>query len=439
MTRLQGLGVSALDRRRLAGMLLGSLGVALGAGLALATSGCEAILGTGDLQDEVAGTDGAPPGDDDDDDPEASVYEAGTDASGLPDSTTPREGGTLDGGDGGRGGDGGADAGDASDGGDGGDGSSGEGGVGPYRSCLASSNASAQTCGPQESGDCCATAPVTGDFYFRSFDEAGDMGAPVNVSTYYLDLYEVTVGRMRAYAGYLAGGGPPPAARAGIHTHLNAGRGLLVVPSSSTIYESGWSTADNGKLTLGASASASFASTTSCPATTYTALAGPSDNRPVNCVSWYDAYAFCIWDGGFLPTEAEWELAAVSGSEQVAYPWGDAPAPQAGYAVFNCNASATCPSVVGTAASGAAISGQVDLLGNVAEWTLDDYSVTAFSDSEDCHDCAELSTGLATKVDRGGAYSDTLASGYISSQNRGNLAPAGHSALAGFRCARAAR
>ena len=42
----------------------------------------------------------------------------------------------------------------------------------------------------------------------------------------------------------------------------------------------------------------------------------------MNCVNWFEAYAFCIWDGGFLPSDTEWEYAAAGGSLQREYPWG---------------------------------------------------------------------------------------------------------------------
>src|SRR5208337_5658772 len=74
-----------------------------------------------------------------------------------------------------------------------------------------------------------------------------------------------------------------------------------------------------------------------CTGMTWTSAPGTQETLPINCVNWYAAYAFCIWDGGFLPREAEWEYAAAGGSEQREYPWGSAaPGTTNQYAIYGC-------------------------------------------------------------------------------------------------------
>ena len=96
---------------------------------------------------------------------------------------------------------------------------------------------------------------------------------------------------------------------------------------------------------------------------------------PKNSVNWYTAAAFCHWDGGRLPTEAEWQYAAVGGAEQRRYPWGD-DAPSFAHAVFNCSGSGSgaCDLDdlldVGSRPDGAARWGHRDMVGSVFEWTV---------------------------------------------------------------------
>ncbi|MGO9839375.1 MAG: formylglycine-generating enzyme family protein [Polyangiaceae bacterium] len=155
-------------------------------------------------------------------------------------------------------------------------------------------------------------------------------------------------------------------------------------------------------------------------------------NLPINCVNWYEAYAFCIWDGGFLPSEAEWEYAAAGGSQQREYPWGSTdPGTANQYAIYDGyytgNSIGMAP--VGTATLGAGFWGQMDMAGEVWEWNLDGFALYV----DPCTDCVNL-TAASYRVDRGGD-SDVAASG-LRPPGREDAAPTTRDYGGGFRCAR---
>jgi formylglycine-generating enzyme len=323
-------------------------------------------------------------------------------------------------------------------------------------------------CGPN-GNDCCCTSPeVTDGTFYRDYDisargyfvmaaDAGptDEAAPATVSGFRLDKYLVTVGRFRQFVAAWNGGWLPPAG-SGRHSYLNGGLGLVNTGDDAGVeYETGWLVSDDGNI------APTNANLNCYPGyDTWTNAAGSQENLPLNCVSWYDAYAFCIWDGGFLPSEAEWEYAAAGGSQQREYPWGSTdPGTANEYAVYGClyplgdagaaylgpGECAVAP--VGMAARGAGLWGQLDLAGNVSEWNLDwgvFTSITGIHYVDPCVDCANLSSEpppsafYGGRMAQGGDFTTPLSLISIIEAEQGNGGlPAGRYYGLGFRCARA--
>ncbi len=285
----------------------------------------------------------------------------------------------------------------------------------------------AKTCGATPE-DCCASLPVQGGAFLRSYDGVtnSDKSHPATVSTFRLDKYEITVGRFRKFVKAVANGWTPLPG-SGKHQHLHGGAGL------NDGAEGGWDASWSGTLP-GTAGEWNTKLACSAKFQTWTPGEGANETRPVNCVDWFETYAFCIWDGGFLPTEAEWNYAASGGGEQRFYPWSSPPASDAiddTLAVF-CGASCSSAQNVGAKPKGNGKWGQADLAGNLWEWTFDGYSKSYPAAA--CHDCAGVAE-TDRRVIRGGYFSAS-GPGLLASVRNGAVADSRGDPI-GARCARA--
>ena len=153
--------------------------------------------------------------------------------------------------------------------------------------------------------------------------------------------------------------------------------------------------------------------------------------HPINCVAWQQANQYCAWKGHRLPTEPEWEKAA-RGTDGQKYPWGNTGYEQTPVAnIADETAKRTFSGLpiaegyedglletgpVGSFPRGASPYDALDMIGNVWEWTSDEYS----SDEK-------------LRVARGGGWRDEPA--YARASNRYGYSPSYRNYYLGFRCA----
>jgi formylglycine-generating enzyme required for sulfatase activity len=176
------------------------------------------------------------------------------------------------------------------------------------------------------------------------------------------------------------------------------------------------------------------------------------EDYPLSCVSWDAARAFCRFQGGDLPTEAEWEyVATISGRDRrTRFSWGgdDDVAPSCARAVWGrgdvfysgqfCLMYGFGPLPVeahvgpdGDLTPGLAIAG---LGGNLAEWMRDAFApmtATCWASSP-LHEPGCIVDGDTERALRGGSWRDNIA-GILGANRRG--ASRVTSGI-GFRCMR---
>lgn len=128
-------------------------------------------------------------------------------------------------------------------------------------------------------------------------------------------------------------------------------------------------------------------------------------NHPINCVTWDDADSYCMWAGGRLGSEAEWEFAA-RGTDGRKYPWGSQ-GPACNLAWTNLT---NCPAVttgeVGLKPLGKSPFGCEDMAGNVSEWVTDPCHIESYAGAPVDGSVWTMDDPGNCRVNRGGGFTD---------------------------------
>jgi formylglycine-generating enzyme len=253
------------------------------------------------------------------------------------------------------------------------------------------------------------------------------------VASFALDKYEVTVGRFRAFVESYDAWHKAPASNPRIGAGRNENAAIDV--QDRTGWGENWTPqesdlpVDSSALRLLLDAENQFS--------TWTEDVAGNETFPINNVSWTVAFAFCVWDGGRLPTEAEWEYVAAGGSADFLYPWGRN---QPDSSRANFVLSFDSPKLaVGGRQNGDGAFGHRDLGGSMNEWVLDWYSDRYYGTPTapaTCNRCVSL-VGSDLRSARGGSWFESEY--YLRVAHRGNQNFRSVLPNMGIRCARVAQ
>jgi formylglycine-generating enzyme len=276
------------------------------------------------------------------------------------------------------------------------------------------------SCGPKQNESCCTALPVSGGTFFRATGvPTVDMTYPATVASFYLDRFEATIGRFDSFlVGYP---GNMPAVGSGKN------------PNDPN--DSGWTQALADTL-LGIYPTAAEARTKIQAARVAFDLAPVGEkNEPVVAVPWAAAVAFCIWDGGRLPSEAEWNYAASGGDQHRVYPWSvpptDATVDNTVANIKFASSGVGKPVVVGSfSPKGDARWGHADMGGNAWEWTIGPSN--GLDLQVPCNNCTQYPGGSASQ--RGGSSREDAS--FALNSHRDSSSSLANASF-GFRCARA--
>ena len=156
-------------------------------------------------------------------------------------------------------------------------------------------------------------------------------------------------------------------------------------------------------------------------------------NEPVSHVSFLEASAYAKWAGKRLPTEAEWEKAAMvspSSKTKSQFPWGDSAPDESKGNLFENGLWNVAP--IGAFPNGQSGRGLHQMIGDVWEWTTSDY--VPYPGFQTDFDEYNDKWFVGQKVLRGGSFATPQI--HIRSTYRNFFYPHERWMIAGFRCAK---